>query len=593
MRMHLGSSARVAAFRWMAATVTAGLFCLAAACGSEAGLVGPEGSGTGSGGSGSDAGSLGGQDGVADVRIVGGDGGAGGGGGDAQANADGQLSPDGSTPPVDPQQSCQGKCGQAQPNQWPCQCDAQCAQYGDCCSDYKEVCSSGGGGGTTPTDPGQLVACLEKSCGKQIEQCTQATVCAAFWSCAKTCKDGACLEQCAQKQDMQQLAQVIQPLLQCGQQAGCLSGGGGPTPPQPSGPVCGDGKCEQPENSLNCKQDCPDTQPSAAQQCLNQKCNKQYEACFDDPKCVAAVACMNTGKQPQQCVSDQKTGQLLYAMLQCGQQQGCLSGGGQPAAVCGNGKCETGENASTCSADCKPVTPPTDPVTQCLADKCTNPYNTCQGNPNCVASVQCVLAGTPIQQCYKDAKSAQQAYQLLQCGQSNQCYSQSGGGGGGSGGGGGGGGTPGPGSCVGKCGQYIAGAACQCNAVCANFGNCCGDYQAVCGGGSGGGGGGSTASCVGKCGSFVPGAACQCNAECATFGNCCGDYKTVCSSTPPGPVCGDGVCTAPTESSANCAADCGAPPAKACKSKADCAATEICCGKSDGTFVCTPSGQCQ
>ena len=28
----------------------------------------------------------------------------------------------------------------------PCQCNTACAEYGDCCSDYEEVCNSGGGG---------------------------------------------------------------------------------------------------------------------------------------------------------------------------------------------------------------------------------------------------------------------------------------------------------------------------------------------------------------------------------------------------------------------------------------------------------------
>ena len=61
------------------------------------------------------------------------------------------------------------------------------------------------------------------------------------------------------------------------------------------------------------------------------------------------------------------------------------------------------------------------------------------------------------------------------------------GGTGGSGGTGGTGGTAGsggsvggPNSCVGKCGNFTAGAACQCDAQCAQFGDCCADKAQVC-----------------------------------------------------------------------------------------------------------------
>jgi len=43
-----------------------------------------------------------------------------------------------------------------------------------------------------------------------------------------------------------------------------------------------------------------------------------------------------------------------------------------------------------------------------------------------------------------------------------------------------------------------------------------------------GGGGGSADSCEGRCGEFVNGASCQCDSMCANFGNCCPDLEEVC-----------------------------------------------------------------
>ena len=424
---------------------------------------------------------------------------------------------------VDPNLSCVGKCGQVQANMWPCQCDAECAGFGDCCADYGSVCGTvGPGPGPNPT-PAEIIACLEGSCGKSVAQCTSNPTCNKFWGCAKNCDSEKCLQGCTSGLDIQALAPILQPLMTCGEQAGCT--GGGTTDPPPPGPICGDGTCEQPENSLNCKQDCPNQPAGEVQQCLAAKCSSSYKACFSDPSCVAAVACMNEGKQPQQCVNDQKTGQLLNAMLTCGSKNGCLGG---TTDSCGNGACDNGETAQTCPSDCQVVVPPTDSVTKCLSSLCGKAYNSCAKSSSCLASLSCVISGGSLTSCVKDPTTVQALASVVQCGNQQKCFS----------------------------------------------------------------GGGNAASCEGKCGQFVPGAACQCNAECKTFGNCCGDWAKLCSATP-GPVCGDGVCSAPSETSITCPSDCGAPPAKTCKSKADCASTEICCGKADGSQVCTLAGQCK
>lgn len=555
---------------------------LVSACDSGTSVNGASiGTGTNNTGGTGDGGAVNGADGsgTAEVTIVGGDSGVSGADGSAVGPgdesvgvSDGTVAGDGGQTgsdvvPVDPAMSCVGKCGQAQPNQWKCQCDAQCAKYKDCCSDLGAVCKSDP---PPTTDPAAIIGCLQKSCADTVAACKANPTCAQFWECAASCKDSNCMQTCAQKFDLSQLGPLLTPLQECGQKAGCF---GGQVGPGPTGPVCGDGKCEQPENSLNCAKDCPNTPPGDAQKCLYDKCKDAYTSCFEAQPCVAAVACINTGKQANQCVSDKATGGQLNTLLTCGDKNGCF--GGTTGAQCGNAKCEPGETYVSCAKDCPTPPPPTDALTKCVADKCKTSYAACVTNDGCAKALSCVGAGGNMQTCAQQAgNGTQQLLALGQCAYQNGCLTDTGGG------------TTD--SCKGKCGQFTPNAKCQCNTMCKQFGNCCTDYDAQCGGSPVGG------SCTGKCGQFTPGAACQCNAECTTFKNCCGDFDKVCGTTPtPAPVCGDGVCTAPTESSTTCPKDCGAPPAKACKSKADCLDSEICCGKADGTQVCLPAGQCK
>ena len=522
-------------------------------------------------------------DGQAEVSIVGADGSAATGGDGSSATAQDAEPTDGAVggdvglqpvdaAPVDPALSCVGKCGQAQPNKWKCQCDPKCATYKDCCADFEQVCKSDPGPGPGP-DPVQILGCLQKSCPSNVAKCTADPLCAQFWECAKACKDSNCLQLCGNKFDLKELEPVLQPLLDCGQKAACFEGGSTVTPP--SGPVCGDGKCEQPENSLNCQKDCPNTPPGDAQKCLNDKCKDQYTTCFKSQSCVSAVACINTGKPQQQCVSDDKTAQQLNAMLQCGYQNGCLNGG-QPTAECGNAKCEPGETSQNCPKDCDAPPPPTDALTKCVAEKCAAGYANCAVNESCLKALTCIGKGGSLQTCAAGlgSTSGQLIAVLGQCAYQNGCLSNT---------------TPGGDSCKGKCGQFTAGAKCQCNQVCKQLGNCCGDFDTQCGSTS-------TGSCQGKCGQFTPGAQCQCNTECSTFKNCCGDFEKLCGNAPPTGVCGDGVCTAPAETTTSCPKDCSQtpPPAgKPCKTKGDCADAEICCGLANGSQVCALAGQCK
>uniref|UniRef100_H2ZB64 Uridylate-specific endoribonuclease n=1 Tax=Ciona savignyi TaxID=51511 RepID=H2ZB64_CIOSA len=45
--------------------------------------------------------------------------------------------------------TCEGRCGFKLDSSKPCQCNTQCANYGDCCDDYNKLCVEGGDGGGT------------------------------------------------------------------------------------------------------------------------------------------------------------------------------------------------------------------------------------------------------------------------------------------------------------------------------------------------------------------------------------------------------------------------------------------------------------
>ena len=40
----------------------------------------------------------------------------------------------------------QDRCGQGLNTNYPCQCNQQCKNYNDCCMNYDEICNGGGGG---------------------------------------------------------------------------------------------------------------------------------------------------------------------------------------------------------------------------------------------------------------------------------------------------------------------------------------------------------------------------------------------------------------------------------------------------------------
>lgn len=117
------------------------------------------------------------------------------------------------------------------------------------------------------------------------------------------------------------------------------------------GPVCGDGKCESPESATSCIKDCGTAAPdSCFGRCNkyeeNAKCNcdsscKQYNDCCKDYDQLCAGSCTKScaGKV---CGSDGCGGT-------CGE-----CGAGQS---CNNGKCETGGGSNSCAGNCGKVAP--------------------------------------------------------------------------------------------------------------------------------------------------------------------------------------------------------------------------------------------
>jgi secreted trypsin-like serine protease len=73
-------------------------------------------------------------------------------------------------------------------------------------------------------------------------------------------------------------------------------------------------------------------------------------------------------------------------------------------------------------------------------------------------------------------------------------------------------------SCEGRCGNYNAALSCQCDASCAQYGDCCADEAALCDAGPN--------SCVGQCGQDAGN--CWCDASCAQYGDCCDNKEAVC-----------------------------------------------------------------
>lgn len=268
-----------------------------------------------------------------------------------QCNGGGPVCGDGVCEPGETAQQCPSDCvvpgscgdGICGPNESPQSCPKDCVGP-SLCGNGK--CDAGESAATCPSDcgttPGGLLACAKQNCEKTYSACSDSAACSKALDCIGKCKDTSCMNSCAAQNTG--ALQLLLPLAQCAQQAGCLSGGGG-------GAVCGNGKCEAGENPQSCPKDCAQTGPV----CGNGQCEP--------------------GEGPQNCPADCKP-QPGSCKDNCGGNGGGNGGGcwcdqqclefgdccpdfktycSDLIPVCGDGKCQNGENAQSCPQDCKPV----------------------------------------------------------------------------------------------------------------------------------------------------------------------------------------------------------------------------------------------
>lgn len=78
----------------------------------------------------------------------------------------------GTTTPAD---SCKDKCDADLGQNAPCYCDSQCEEFGDCCDDYADMC--GGGSTCTPACDGK--SCGPDGCGGKCGTCPDGASCTA------------------------------------------------------------------------------------------------------------------------------------------------------------------------------------------------------------------------------------------------------------------------------------------------------------------------------------------------------------------------------------------------------------------------------
>ncbi len=358
----------------------------------------------------------------------------------------------------------QAACGNGacEPGENAYNCPSDCKTLPTCGNGQ---CDSGEDVNTSPADcmqisPGQLLKCFQKACPGEYASCESYPECAGVLKCSMACNDLNCMDGCAKGVSAVTLQKFLNPLGQCGGNAGCI-------PVQPPTPVCGNGSCETGETTKSCPQDCGGgIDPGAIAACVAGACPDQWNKCGQTPACANVLACAkqcqdNACLQKCATMADPSTLQtLVLPLLQCGQNNNCFSGTTTP--TCGNGVCDSSETYQTCPQDCPA---PINSVEACIAKACPADWQTCSSNPTCYSAAQCMEAGGSLLQCVKDFNTGQILYSVIQCAQNNKCLN--------------GGGTS-TNSCQGLCGKTLPGSTCQCDATCKKLNNCCSDYDALC-----------------------------------------------------------------------------------------------------------------
>ena len=340
-------------------------------------------------------------------------------------------------------EDCEGngpECGDGdcQPGENPGNCPEDCEGNGPECGDGD--CQPGENAGNCPEDcevpgGGDTFDCLAEGC--DTGQCLDFAGCTISFNCMADCDDVDCAEECLATVGGPALP-VLESVLECGADIGCWEGGG------PTGPVCGDGECEQDENADNCPEDCEGASifpEDPLTECLAEDCLAELYECFGDAACEDAYPCL------VECVLSGNTGctqscspfggnDALLAVGSCGGEAGCAAVAGQP--WCGDGDCNNGETQGNCPDDCDDGGPGPDPgdAFECLS-ACVPDF--CLGIGVCVDAVEC-MAECDDSECAEDCVAGLPDFlsgfvdDVIQCGEDDDCWD-----------GGGGGNDPGPG----------------------------------------------------------------------------------------------------------------------------------------------------
>ncbi len=276
--------------------------------------------------------------------------------------------------------------------------------------------------------PDQTLDCLEKECEGDYYACKEADGCLDAVLCLVECADPAdCVDPCLS--DLPDItAYFVLQLISCGQED-CLPS---------TGPTCGDGNCQEPENYTNCPQDCD--APPPPEDCVFEHCEEFVLACVDSNACGSMMDCfIDCGSTPECAEVCATTGnpnavEDFLSLVSCAFEHDCLPGS---LDNCGDGFCGDDEDPFLCPEDCAP---PWD-------GSCEGRCGDFSDNEPC----QCDFACMEYDDCCEDYPEF--------CGTTNV------------------------GSCEDRCGDYDPNQPCQCNDACQDFGDCCGDYEEECGGG--------------------------------------------------------------------------------------------------------------
>ena len=163
-----------------------------------------------------------------------------------------------------------------------------------------------------------MLSCAASKCASQVQACQAKSACISAVNegllCMKACGaiDTKCSAQCAASFNKDNVSAI---LASCALSNSCVA--------SPSGPKCGDGKCEGNETSNSCPQDC-----KSGPVCGNGSCE--------------------SGETSSSCPADCKT---------------------TTTSGCGDEQCSGAENASSCPIDCQQGAKA---AWSCMAQKCSS-----------------------------------------------------------------------------------------------------------------------------------------------------------------------------------------------------------------------------